>query len=190
MTTYEEAEDRRVLSVPGLTVAFQWRRERWVHEVLVDGAALACSLDVEADKQDHARVVSPTYQEAHHDETESGPRLLLVGKAGPHHFSAVVTLTEEDGRATLAFDIADRCRAPLAGLAATYVLDRTSSDLRDADAARIAWDVGGQLRLEAKPGASLALGEAGRRGTRVQVHADIEDQEATRRLAYRWVLVP
>ena len=107
--------------------------------------------------------------------------------------SAVVTISDDPERAggvIVDFDVADRCRAEVASLAATYLVRLGSSELRDAGAHAIAWAddrLGpGALKLESDAGATLALAEAGRRCTRAQALARLEDGSFTHRLRYRW----
>jgi triphosphoribosyl-dephospho-CoA synthetase len=88
------------------------------------------------------------------------------------------------------FDVADRCRAEVASLAATYLVRLGSNELRDAGAQSIAWADGqagdGALTLESDAGATLALAEAGRRCARAQALALLEPGSFTHRLRYRW----
>jgi hypothetical protein len=189
---HEKSDELRRLWVPGVMVEFRWTGGRWVHSVHAGGtrAVVASSIDLDADKQDPTRVVSPTYQELHVKGPVEDPQLLLVGKSGRHHFSAVVSMASREGKVVLEFDVADRCRAPMVGLAATYRVDRQAGDLREADTSRVAWDKGGTLLLEAIGRATLVLAEAGRAAMRVQVNAPLGNVDPTHRLAYRWAWVP
>ena len=78
-------------------------------------------------------------------------------------------------------DVADRCRAPVESLAATYTVRLDSSAL---DRRRPAGDHLGQRRAGRGPArargrapSTLALAEAGRHATRVQVLAAIQPGE-------------
>ncbi len=141
------------------------------------------------------RIANPVYQEVqlHGPVTGSSLCLLLTGLSSNHHFSAAVTLSMDPlapGRVALDFDVADRCRSAVESLAATYLVAVTSGALMTADPHRIAWDVGspalGRLELVAGPEASLAIAEAGRRATGVQVLAAIRPGSFTHRLRYGW----
>jgi hypothetical protein len=91
-------------------------------------------------------------------------------------------------------DIADRCRAAIDALAATYLIQLGSSDLVEADPRRIVWRGPGlgQGRLEFTTGGEhqVALAEAGRQATRVQALARIVPTTYTQRLFYSWRWTP
>lgn len=178
--------DNMTLSAGGLAVAFRRLDDRWTHAILVDSAPIAAATEVDA--AEPSRVVSPTYQEVRLHGTDSA---LLMGQAGPHHFSAVFRLVGTAGGATLEVDVADRCRRPVEFLAATYLVERTSSDLIDAGPMAIEWGVDrGQLRLEAAGAGRVGLAEAGRRATRAQAEGVVSPASHTHRLAYRWAWSP
>jgi hypothetical protein len=118
---------------------------------------------------------------------------LLTGNWFQHHFSAAVSLRidpADDRAVVFDVDVADRCRAPVEMLAATYVVQLGGGALVDAGPDRIAWriegPVEGRLELIAGSTASLTLAEAGRTATRVQVIAAIEPASFTHRLRYQW----
>jgi hypothetical protein len=87
-------------------------------------------------------------------------------------------------------DVADRCRAHVVTLAATYNVRLDSGALIDASPHAITWDAFGpderRLELVAVAPSTLALAEAGRNATRVQVLAAIDSGSFTHRLRYRW----
>ena len=129
----------------------------------------------------------------HGPTTGSSLCLLLTGLSFSHHFSAAVTLSRDPqhrGGLLLDFDVADRCRSPVESLAATYLVGLDSGALEAADSDRIVWQPGtavqGRLELLAGPGASLALAEAGRTATRIQIVATIQPGTFTHRLRYGW----
>ena len=203
----EETDDRVMVRGPEARVSFLRLGDRWIHHLSFgrlgpehpDDAPeeLASSEETDPRQDDPARVVSPVYQELHRHtfagDEGRGVCLLLTGKLFHHHFSAVVTISDDPERAggvIVDFDVADRCRAEVASLAATYLVRLGSSELRDAGAHAIAWAddrLGtGALKLESDAGATLALAEAGRRCTRAQALARLEDGSFTHRLRYRW----
>lgn len=176
-------EGRRTLAAGGLAVEFRRLADRWTHAILVDGLPLAAATEV--DGPDETRVVSPTYQEI---QLQGDDTALLMGQSGPHHFSAVFRLIETQGGVTLDIDVADRCRRPVAFLAATYLVERTSSELVDAGPSAIEWSTdSGRLRLEAGGSGRVGLAEAGRRATRAQAEGVVIEGSHTHRLTYRWV---
>ncbi len=186
------------MSAGDLSVVFDRAGDRWTHRLELGRPALyaeARAIESDAERDAPARVMSPVYQEIHrHDLAgQTGLCCLLTGLMFQHHFSAVVTLladAAQSGTLLVEFDVADRCRAPVQTLAATYLLTLDSSELADADPHRIVWKGGklGQARLEliAPPPAALALAEAGRPATRVQAVALVEPSTFTHRLLYRW----
>jgi hypothetical protein len=108
----------------------------------------------------------------------------------PHHFSAVATVRTEGPTTVLEFDVANRCRASIDVLAATYLVQLDSGALGDGGPQRILWTGaalgGGRLEFIADAGGSVALAEAGRTGTRVQALARLDRTTHTQRLRYSW----
>jgi hypothetical protein len=196
--SWQEGDDRAVLSGLGLRLVFARVGDRWTHSLeLSQGSSIALTQALESDpeRDDARRVLSPLYQDIHRHEPAkgSGLCLLLTGRSFPHHFSAVVSLRGDPRQPDwleIDFDVADRCRAPLESLAATYWVGVSSGALVDAKPSRIAWDprgpYHGRLELIAEAPATLALAEAGRHATRVQALAKIEPATFTQRLRYRW----
>jgi len=88
----------------------------------------------------------------------------------------------------LTVDLADRCRAGVAVVAATYLVDLTSGALAEADPGHIAWTLdAGRLAFEAAAESTrVALAEAGRRATQVQALAALDPGSGTHRAIYRW----
>jgi hypothetical protein len=195
---FEEAEHRGVLSAPGLRLSFSRVGDRWTHVLEVgdgDGAlAVASAVEGDPDRDDPARVVSPSYQEIRPHAFDGGVRALLTGQSSPHHFSAVVTARRDGEGVAVEFDVADRCRRPVAALAGTYLVRLGSGALVDASPGRIVWggDVLGSGRLEfsAEGPGSVSLGEAGRRAARVQAIALVVPITFTHRFVYRWRWTP
>ena len=200
---FEEAEDRRSIVAPGLRLTFVRAGARWTHALAVGDypghnlIEVACTVEGSPDRDDPARVVSPSYQEIQPHASNEGVRVLLTGMSVPHHFSAVVTACRDrngDG-VVIDVDIADRCRAPVAVLAGTYLVQLGSGALVDAGSDRIVWggDALGQGRLEFTTDGgpdTVALAEAGRQATRVQALARIVPTTFTQRLFYRWRWTP
>lgn len=187
----EEGGDRHAIVTSRLCLTFQWTGDRWSHTLEWPGAVAARSIesDPRRERDEPARVVSPAYQQVGFQRDGARVQALLVGQAGAHHFAAAFTVQETGGATVVEVDVADRCRADVSAPASTYAVRLTSSDLRDADPARIVWEAGGErLTFEsAEPPSLLTLAEAGRGATRVQAGAPIRPETATRRWAYRWV---
>lgn len=195
--TYRETEDRRTIAALGFRLSFFRVGDRWSHALAVGPEGGAASLEPLAevvegdpDRDDRTRVVSPTYQDVQEHAVPDGICLLLTGQSTPHHFSAVVTARLDAEGVTIEFDVADRCREPIAALGAMYLVRLGSSDLIDAGTGRIAWEgtarSAGRLEFAADDPASVSLSEAGRRGARIQALARIVSAERTQRLLYRW----
>jgi hypothetical protein len=194
-------DDRAVLSAPGLSLSFTRVGDRWSHcleSTHGKGVGVARSDDLTVG-EDERQIVSPVYQEVHRHQPADGPGLclLLTGRCFQHHFSAAVTLRkdpEQPGFLEVDFDVADRCRAPIESLAATYLVGLDSGARVDADPGRIAWrsvDWGlDRIELCVEPPSSLVLAEAGRQAMRVQVLAAILPGTFTHRLRYRWRRIP
>jgi hypothetical protein len=190
-------DDLVFLRGPGFGVEFRRIDDRWSEAILGLGADIGVvrSQLVNSSGEDPARVAHPVYQEVqlHGATTGSSLCLLLTGLSFSHHFSAAVTLSRDPqhrGGLLLDFDVADRCRTPVESLAATYLVGLDSGALEAADSDRIGWSLGpsapGGLELLAGPGATLALAEAGRTATRVQIVASIRPGTFTHRLRYGW----
>jgi hypothetical protein len=153
----------------------------------------------EIDPADPARVVNPVYQELvkHELPRDHGPGLclLLTGSAFQHHFSAVFSLYREGlspGLIVLDVDLADRTRAPIQLLAATYAVHHATGrpGLVDASPTAVAWRGGplgeGTLELLAEPPARLGRPEARPSSTSVRIEARVDPKTFTQRLHYRW----
>ncbi|WZO96902.1 hypothetical protein EP7_003909 [Isosphaeraceae bacterium EP7] len=168
--------------------------DRWIHELSVaTQVGLVCfarSVEGNVDRDSPSRVVSPAYQEVQEHPGDSFVRLLLTGQSTPHHFSAVLTVQRNGGEVRAEFDVADRCRAQVEALAATYQLDAVSSDLVAGSPDRLIWqcpDWGiGTLELEPLEGATTCLAETGRIGSIAQCLAQLNPADYTHRLRYAW----
>jgi hypothetical protein len=196
--SWEESDDRAVMSGPGLRLAFARLGDSWTHRLELPGAndrEIACAVESDLERDSPARIVSPVYQEIHRHERALAPGLclLLTGRLFQHHFSAAVSLRidpDRPGGLVLDIDVADRCRTLVESVAATYLVRLDQSALVDAGPHLITWHVEEQcparIELIADPPCTLALAEAGRRGSRVQVLAAIQPATFTYRLRYRW----
>lgn len=191
-----ESDDRVAMEAPGFCLTFQRQGDRWEQTLsLADGSqAVASSVEGDVARDDAARVVSPTYQEIHRHSSDDGVVLLLTGRSGPHHYSAVIAARCQGPGLAIEFDVADRCRAPLEVLSATYLVPLGSSDLVEAGPDFVVWGGAalgpGRLEFAADGGGSVALAEAGRRAARVQALARIAPSTHTQRLHYRWRWTP
>lgn len=178
---------------------------RWAHRIELgsgvsgETSPLITTVEVDPEQADPERVVSPVYQELHRHEFAGdecrGVCVLLTGHQFQHHFSAALSVfrdPDDPQSVVLDVDLADRCRAPVASLAASYALRLDGGSLIDAGESAITWrvpDLGpGFDRLELRcdaPG-TLALSERGRAATRVQILAGLHPTFFTHRLRYRW----
>ncbi|QEH38240.1 hypothetical protein OJF2_68380 [Aquisphaera giovannonii] len=201
--TCEQADDRVVVEAAGARLAFLREGDRWIHSLAFEVAGMAtqpapaapliATVETPSDHDDPARVISPVYQGLHRHDLGDGNAvcILLTGLLHLHYFSASVVcrIDPATGGVEVDFDVADRCRSPVSALAATYLVGLSSSDLADAGPHRVAWhlaDPASRLELTAEPPEALALAEAGRRASRVQVVAAIDAAGFTHRLRYRW----
>ena len=193
----EVYDDRVALSGPRFGVEFRRLGDRWTESILPAGLSIGLvrSQHVNPRGEGAGRVMHPVYQEVqlHGSERGSTVCLLMTGLSFSHHFSAAVSLSRDadDGSGVLLdFDVADRCRTPVESLAATYLVDLDSGALEAADSRTIVWrlasPVSSRLELVAGPGSALALAEAGRKATRVQIFAAIQPGTFTHRLRYGW----
>ncbi|MDX2037672.1 MAG: hypothetical protein SFX72_13560 [Isosphaeraceae bacterium] len=192
MDDHSTAPDAPALDLPPLRVVFEWTGDRWTHRLEVSGNPLARPVDLAPEAENPARVVSPAYQQLEFQDAPdgSGRQALGVGQTGPHHFSAVFWSRRIDGRPAIDVDVADRSRANIEFLAATYTVFRTSGDLLSADERRISWSIDADhvLELHALGDAALCLSEAGRSATRIQIVARLHTAEKTHRCRWRWTL--
>jgi hypothetical protein len=188
------------ISAPGMKLTFIRAGVRWTHSLtltvtcpLVCFEPIARAVEGDPTRDDPARVVSPVYQDIQDHPVQEGVCVLLTGQATPHHFSAVVTARRDGPSHLIEVDIADRCRAPIDVLAATYRVELGSNELIDAGPERIVWGGAslGPSRLEFSTRGvdDVALAEAGR-ATRVQAVARLVPATYTQRLFYSWRWTP
>jgi hypothetical protein len=155
-------------------------------------------LQKDADQRDPTRVLNPVYQEIVQHELPDGLRpglcVLLTGSLFEHHFSAVFSLYRDQSipsRVVLDVDVADRCRAPIAELAATYDVDyeRAAHSVIDIRPSIFGWQFGprGAAKLELLAIPQATIGEPNSsHPSRVQINAAIDPQTHTQRLHYCW----
>src|SRR4051794_35617311 len=89
----EESPDRiHWISSESHRIGFQWTGDRWAHSIWIrtggDWIRVASSLEHDPSPSSPGRVGCPAYQQFHYQEGASGAVAMLVGQAGPHHFSA------------------------------------------------------------------------------------------------------
>ncbi len=185
-----ESEGQCAIVAGPLRLVFEWDRDRWSHRVLISEVLLAESLEMNPERDDPTRVVSPPYQQLSHQRSNDGVQALLVGQWGHHHCSGVFTVEEVESEFSIKVDVAVRTRAELNGLAATYVVFRTSSDLIDADTSGVVWGLDSpertRLRFGVDPPGLVGLAEAGRQATTVQASSRLVLGPSTQRLFYHW----
>jgi hypothetical protein len=137
---------------------------------------------------------SPSYQELHHDPDQDPRQVLLVGKFGPHHYSAVFALREEvadSGARSLLLDVdvADRCRTPAPVLACTYAV-RSIAPFASLEGGAVAFGSAPSpaeefFRIEAEPPVGLHVRPHGLGGgSLVQLTVATDPAAATHRLRY------
>jgi len=195
---WAESEDRIKMCGAGLEVDFVQIGELWTHAILLareDGLELARAVESDLKRDDATRIVSPVYEQIQRHVTAAGPGLCLLstGRLFQHNFSAAFSLLTDPDRpraTVLDVDVADRCRAYVESLAATYTVRLDSSSLADAHPQAITWEqvgrTAGCLELFAHADSKLVLAEAGPNATRVQVLAAVHPGSFTHRLRYRW----
>ena len=205
--TRDQSDDRIAIQGAGGRLDFVRVGERWTHDLrlVTTGWALpadwpaiiASSVEIDPERDEPTRIVSPVYQEIQRHEFSAeqvrGQCVLLTGRAFKHIFSAALTLSRdanEPAFTVLDIDVADRCREPVESLAASYLVRLGSSELIEAGPHAIAWSGGAigtaRVELHCDPPGRLALAEAGRQATRVQALAAINPGDFTHRLRYRW----
>lgn len=191
-----DEDDRKSVVLDDFRLEFGWTGDRWAHAIAVRGGEdwvrIAASLEA-GETPDPARVMSPSFQQFHWDEHEGVGRAMMVGQSGPHHFSAVFSIRSMESGVSLKVEVADRCLSPMEALASTFLMELASSDLKEADASAILWELDrsrGLLKMESVEHCQLALAEAGRRATRVQANAKVESKSSTQQFAYRWQWMP
>jgi len=212
MPELEIQDDRQAIVAGDFRLTFRWAGDRWAHELEHRGPRdprpLARSFEAAAEHDGPARVVSPAFQQLSFQEVGPKIQALLVGQSGPHHFSAVFEVEgrksrrsddwpypEDPQTVAIKVEVADRCRAPVEGLASTYRVAADSGELSGEPPGdgppELTWDLGpNRLGFVAPPPARVALAEDGRRATRVQAVAASPPGLSTYRWTYYWQWCP
>ena len=199
MVAMESSSGNEVIHTSCFELRFRWHEDRWRHEIVSVGPSASvprlASMEATLGKDDHSRVVSPTYQQIHLEQGASGSvRAFLIGQSGPHHFSAVFLVEEDATGATIDVDAADRCLVPVLALAATYSVEASNSEwgsqsVPDSDHSKITIRCSHpacSLTFEVDPPGRHAVEEAGHGSVRVQAMAAAELADQTHRFRYRW----
>jgi hypothetical protein len=191
----EQDDELVTIRTPAVRIVFRRAGDRWTHEIgPLEGPPLVAAIEGDPAVEDPARVLSPVYQEVQHHPFDDEPhrvRLLLTGLRHRHHFSAVLTVsTNAQGSTKLDFDVADRCRDAVLGLAATYDVRLGAGDIQLADDTAIRWSGGplgeGMLSLASADASRLAAAERGPRSVQAQALASLVPGAFTHRLRYLW----
>ena len=211
MVTHETSSGAETIIASCFQLRFWWHEDRWRHEVVSTGPAGSLprfhAVEMAADHDEPRRVVGPAYQQIHLEEDRKAGvvRAFLVGQSGPHHFSAAFEVAERPHGAVIDVDVADRCRAPVEYLAATYLVEPTAGAYSSEDHARSDPDAADDPAVAARaaivltcdhphsrlifeadaPGRHLAE-EAGHGAVRLQALAHVADAALTHRFRYRW----
>jgi len=89
------------LAAGKLEVQFRWESDRWSHRVLVAGGQGWQSVDSIAEPPAAEKLgisphwpASPVFTEVSLIDTETGPALLAIGRAGRSHFSASLVASQ------------------------------------------------------------------------------------------------
>lgn len=235
VVTIQESADERSIVTPGLRLRFRWTGDRWTHAIdlgpgpelderwerlsdRLDGhwLPLAESIEWESPESSPEVVVGPVFQELHFQEAGQGTYALLVGRAGPHHFSGSFLVTDRmednadrinirDGLEgylpTVKVDIADRCSAPISSLATSYRIVnplRSYPIVEDWDetglCARpsVLWESGADVlgrhdfAVWGDPPARLYMSCGGYGPWEARVVADLVLTNKTQRYSYSW----
>ena len=202
MVSYESSSGTATIVTSCFQLKFRYQEDHWRHEVVSEGDTASIprlsSVEATTPQTDHGRVISPTYQQIHLDRTESGVvRALLVGQAGPHHFSASFEVEEDPSGASVAVDVADRCHSPVLALAATYAVERSPGSWgriavtgsTDEDQTNLVLDAANpvcHLIFSVDPPGHHQLHEDSHGRIQAQALANVDLNNQTHRFRYHW----
>jgi hypothetical protein len=193
MIEIETSSGYEAIITPCLQLRFEWRADHWKHELVSTGHCASIprvwSLEGGHALDDPTRVSGPMYQQLDVKRDPSGiVRALLVGQAGPHHFSASFTVEEKPHGVVIDVDVADRCTTKVEALAASYLIESSNADLHDSGGPpTLTWsNPKSRLVFEAEPPARVAAVESSLGSIRIQALAAIDPAEKTHRFRYRW----
>jgi hypothetical protein len=189
MIAFEEFEQERSIVTPSLRLRFRWVEDRWTHALEMDRGEdfepVAEAVEAQPERDDPARIISPTYQDLHLQRDGDAVLALAVGKFGPHHFSASFRVEIEAGWTLIRVDVADRCRRAFESFAATY---RVAEAPDHAEEGSVIWELddpqaGFELSSDL---AHVVVAEAGPAGVLAQVETRPDPEQGTHRLLYTW----
>jgi hypothetical protein len=209
---YEEATSGPVLHGPDVVIALDrangFRQTLSVNPARGEvGAAgnrdpvfrVCSAADSDGQPLDPTQVLNPVYQELiRHDLLDDlGPGLcvLLTGAYYEHHFSAVFRLRRDPAKqldVVFDVDVADRCRAPVTKLAATYQVFSARPGFARVSPVSLRWEAGpghhGSLEIIAVAPSSIAVWNptVAVPYTQVEVATAIHRKTHTHRLHYCW----
>lgn len=106
------------LMAGGTAVVFSWDGDRWRHVVITPGGRAFESIDA-TESDDPRWPASPPLVEVSSVQTDRGPAILAVGRAGRSHFSASI-VPQPSTPDTLLFEIACRLQETPAWLGSSY----------------------------------------------------------------------
>jgi hypothetical protein len=193
MVEIEQSSGYEAILTSCLELRFVWMSDHWKHEFVSTGQYSAnprvWSLEGGHALDDPTRVSGPMYQQLDVNRDPSGiVRALLIGQAGPHHFSASFTVEEEPDGVAILVDVADRCSSKVEALAATYLIDSSEAELQNSDGpTTLTWrNPNSRLVFEAESPARVAATESIHGSIRIQALAAIDPSEKTHRFRYSW----
>jgi len=193
MIEIQQSSGHEAIITSCLQLRFEWMSDHWKHEIVSTGHCASIprvwSLEGGHALDDPTRVSGPMYQQIDVRRDPSGiARALLVGQAGPHHFSASFTVKEEADGVLIDVEVADRCPEKVEALAVTYLIEASGADLHDfAGPTTLTWNnPDSRLVFAAESPAQVAATEAILGSIRIQALAAIDPLLKTHRFRYSW----
>lgn len=167
-------------------------RHTWIDQMGL--ASVLASIEAQPGASPESHPPSPSYQELQYDPVQNPEQVLLVGKFGHHHYSAVFTVREElhpeSGQGELIFDVdvADRCRTPTAAPSAIYAVQPAATMAgmqEDALSFLVSATDREFFRVQPQPPAAiLARPQGPGGGLLIQLAAPPDPSDGTQRLRY------